>query len=220
LIAGVDPGDAPVVTRQAVATGDATLPEVRRVAAGCQACELWARATQTVFGEGPVPARLMLVGEQPGDREDRIGRPFVGPAGRILDDALERAGIDRASVFVTNVVKHFRWRPAPGSKRRLHERPTKANVSACLPWVESELALVQPAALVLLGATAVAALAGPDVRLTRDRGRPLASTLAPRLVVTIHPSAILRARGDRDALIDGLASDLRVAADTEGGAAA
>jgi uracil-DNA glycosylase family protein len=220
LIAGVDPGDAPVVTRQAVATGDATLPEVRRVAAGCQACELWARATQTVFGEGPVPARLMLVGEQPGDREDRIGRPFVGPAGRILDDALERAGIDRASVFVTNVVKHFRWRPAPGSKRRLHERPTKANVSACLPWFESELALVQPAALVLLGATAVAALAGPDVRLTRDRGRPLASTLAPRLVVTIHPSAILRARGDRDALIDGLASDLRVAADTEGGAAA
>jgi uracil-DNA glycosylase family protein len=220
LIAGVDPGDAPVVTRQAVATGDATLPEVRRVAAGCQACELWARATQTVFGEGPVPARLMLVGEQPGDREDRIGRPFVGPAGRILDDALERAGIDRASVFVTNVVKHFRWRPAPGSKRRLHERPTKASVSACLPWVESELALVQPAALVLLGATAVAALAGPDVRLTRDRGRPLASTLAPRLVVTIHPSAILRARGDRDALIDGLASDLRVAADTEGGAAA
>lgn len=187
----------------------AELARARRAARGCRACPLWEDATQTVFGEGPVPARLMLVGEQPGDQEDLAGHPFVGPAGRILDQALEAASIDRESVFVSNVVKHFRWRPAPGSKRRLHEKPARAHVVACLPWVERELALVQPEALVLLGATAVQALAGPDVKLTRDRGRPLASDLAPLVVATIHPSAVLRAGGDRAAMLQGLVADLR-----------
>jgi DNA polymerase len=207
----------PAEVRSLVLRGRARLPAVRRAASACQACELWARATQTVFGEGPVPARLMLVGEQPGDREDREGHPFVGPAGRLLDVALERAGIDRATTFITNVVKHFRWRPTPGSRRRLHERPTRANVRACEPWLESEIALVHPAAIVLMGATAVETLADPSVRLTRDRGRPLVSDLAPVVVATIHPSAILRARGDRDEMIEALAHDLRVAVDATTG---
>ncbi len=184
----------------------------RKEAAGCQACELWARATQTVFGTGPVPARLMLVGEQPGDREDIEGAPFVGPAGRILDEAMDAAGLDRESVFLTNVVKHFRWRPSPNGKRRLHEKPTKANVTACLPWVQKELELVQPEVLVALGATAVDGLLGKGVAVMRDRGRPIDSALAPTVLVTIHPSAVLRARDDRDAMFDGLVKDLRVAA--------
>ena len=156
----------------------------------------------------------MLVGEQPGDREDVEGHPFVGPAGRILDTALERAGIDRETVFITNVVKHFRWRPAPNGKRRLHERPDRGQVRACLPWVQTELELVRPEALVLLGATAATALAGPDIRVTRDRGRPLPSDLAPVVVATIHPSAVLRARsGERDDLLDGLVADLQATVD-------
>jgi uracil-DNA glycosylase family protein len=191
---------------------------VRREAAGCQRCELWARATQTVFGEGPVPARLMLVGEQPGDREDIEGHPFVGPAGRILGEALELAGVDRETTFVTNVVKHFRWRPSPGGKRRLHERPTRANVVACVPWIEQELALVQPEVLVALGATAVDGLLGKGVAVMRDRGRPIESDLAPTVLVTIHPSAVLRARDDRDEMFDGLVRDLRVAARALGAA--
>jgi uracil-DNA glycosylase family protein len=201
----------PETVHEAVVQKRTRLPAVRRAAAGCRACELWATATQTVFGEGPVPARLMLIGEQPGDQEDRSGHPFVGPAGRILDEALAQAGIDRETVFVTNVVKHFRWRPAAGSKRRLHERPTRANVTACRPWVESEIDLVRPAAIVLLGATAVASLAGPAVRLTRDRGRPLETDLSPVVIATIHPSAILRARGDRAVMLEGLVRDLGVA---------
>ena len=184
----------------------------RKEAAGCQACELWARATQTVFGTGPVPARLMLVGEQPGDREDIEGAPFVGPAGRILDEAMDVAGLDRESAFLTNVVKHFRWRPSPNGKRRLHEKPTKANVTACLPWVQKELELVQPEVLVALGATAVDGLLGKGVSVMRDRGRPIESALAPTVLVTIHPSAVLRARDDRDEMFDGLVRDLRVAA--------
>jgi uracil-DNA glycosylase family protein len=184
----------------------------RKDAAGCQACELWARATQTVFGTGPVPARLMLVGEQPGDREDIEGAPFVGPAGRILDEAMDAAGLDRESVFLTNVVKHFRWRPSPNGKRRLHEKPTKANVTACLPWVQKELELVQPEVLVALGATAVEGLLGKGVKVMRDRGRPIDSARAPTVLVTIHPSAVLRARDDRDEMFDGLVRDLRVAA--------
>jgi uracil-DNA glycosylase family protein len=183
-------------------------------AAGCRACDLWARATQTVFGQGPVPARWMLVGEQPGDNEDLEGAPFVGPAGRILDEVLEAAGIDREAVFITNVVKHFKWRPAPGSKRRLHERPNRAETGACLPWVESELALVKPEVLVLLGATAAQALAGDDIRVTRDHGRPLESPLAPLVVATIHPSAVLRSRdrASRAAALAGMVADLRAAA--------
>jgi uracil-DNA glycosylase len=185
---------------------------LRDDAADCRRCELWERATQTVFGEGPVPAPLMLVGEQPGDKEDIEGHPFVGPAGRILDEALETAGIDREATFLTNVVKHFRWRPSPGGKRRLHEKPSRANVTACHPWVENELQLVQPAVLVALGATAVEALLGKGISVMRDRGRAIESTLAATVLVTIHPSAVLRAREDRDAMYDGLVRDLRVAA--------
>jgi uracil-DNA glycosylase len=184
----------------------------RAEAAGCRRCELWEHATQTVFGEGPVPARLMLVGEQPGDREDVEGHPFVGPAGRILGEVLELAGIDREATFVTNVVKHFRWRPSPGGKRRLHERPTRRNITACHIWVERELELVQPEVLVALGATAVDGLLGKGVSVTRDHGRPIESDLAPTVLVTIHPSAVLRARDDRDVMFDGLVEDLRVAA--------
>ena len=197
-----------------VVDGRTDIATARRAAARCQACDLWARATQTVFGKGPVPARFMLVGEQPGDREDVEGEPFVGPAGRLLDEALGEAGIDREAVFVTNVVKHFKWRPAPGSKRRLHERPNRTEVGACLPWVESELALVRPEVLVLLGATAAQALLGDDVRVTRDHGVPIDSDLAPLVLVTIHPSAVLRARGQeaRAAALAGLIDDLRVAA--------
>lgn len=185
---------------------------VRKDAAGCRRCELWERATQTVFGEGPVPAPLMLVGEQPGDKEDLEGHPFVGPAGRILGEALELAGIDREAAFVTNVVKHFRWRPSPNGKRRLHEKPTKANVTACHVWVEKELEIVQPEVLVAMGATAADALLGTGVRVMRDRGKPIASELASTVLVTIHPSAVLRARDDRDEMFDGFVRDLRVAA--------
>ena len=194
--------------------GRADIEAVARAAARCRACDLWPDATQTVFGKGPVPARWMLVGEQPGDHEDRDGEPFVGPAGRLLDQALTEAGIDREAVFVTNVVKHFKWRPAPGSKRRLHERPNREEVGACLPWVEAELTLVRPEVLVLLGATAAQALLGDDVRVTRDHGKPIESDLAPLVLVTIHPSAVLRARGQaaRAASMAGLIGDLRLAA--------
>src|SRR2546427_2419336 len=139
------------------------LGAIRQAAAGCEACDLWARATQTVFGEGPTPAPLMLVGEQPGDKEDVAGRPFVGPAGRILDQALDQAGIDRERVFVTNVVKHFKWRPV--GKRRLHEHPNQAEIKACRPWLEAELGLVQPQVLVLMGATAAQAVMGSSFRV-------------------------------------------------------
>jgi len=186
--------------------------KTRDEAAGCRRCELWERATQTVFGEGPVPAPLMLVGEQPGDKEDIEGHPFVGPAGRILAEALELAAIDREAAFVTNVVKHFRWRPSPNGKRRLHEKPTRANVTACHVWIERELELVRPQVLVAMGATASDALFGKDVSVMRDHGRPIESELAPTALVTIHPSAVPRARDDRDEMFDGLVADLRVAA--------
>ena len=204
----------PEALHRAVVRGTAGLGEIREAAAGCRACDLWVRATQTVVGQGPVPARVMLVGEQPGDREDLAGKPFVGPAGGVLDEALERAGIDREEVFVTNVVKHFRWKPVAGGKRRLHEKPNRVQVEACLPWLESELALVRPNALVLMGATAAQALLGPEVRVTRDHGRPFASDLAPLVLVTIHPSAVLRSRdrAARDAALEGLVADLRRAA--------
>jgi uracil-DNA glycosylase len=210
----VPPEARPEAALTAVVHGEADIDAVRAAAQGCHACDLWERATQTVFGQGPVPARLMLVGEQPGDQEDIRGEPFVGPAGRILDQALEEAGIDRETVFVTNVVKHFKWRPAPSGKRRLHERPNRAEIGACLPWVESELALVRPEALVLLGATATAALVGPKVNVTRDHGVALPSELAPLVVATVHPSAVLRARGSdaREELQAGLVADLKAVA--------
>jgi DNA polymerase len=197
-----------VAALAAVREGHADLDVIEAAAKGCRACDLWARATQTVFGHGPVPAPLMLVGEQPGDREDLEGEPFVGPAGAMLARGLEAAGIDRQQAFVTNVVKHFKWRPS--GKRRLHERPNRAEVGACLPWVEAELALVKPQALVLLGATAAAALAGPGVSVMRDRGRPLDLPLAPLVVATVHPSSILRAGDGREAAYDAFVSDLRM----------
>jgi uracil-DNA glycosylase len=192
---------------------DVSLRTARLTAAGCRACDLWARATQTVFGEGPGHAPLMLVGEQPGDQEDRRGRPFVGPAGRVLDEAMERAGIDREQVFVTNVVKHFRWRPS--GKRRLHERPNAGQVRACRPWVELEMALVEPRVVVALGATAAQALIEPSFRLTERRGELLLPEVpdGPRLLATLHPSAVLRMTGseEREAGLKGLATDLETA---------
>jgi uracil-DNA glycosylase len=191
------------------------LRAARAESAACRRCELWERATQTVFGTGPIDAGMMLVGEQPGDREDLEGEPFVGPAGRILSDALQAAGIDREQVFVTNVVKHFRWRPS--GKRRLHEKPTRANVAACRHWIDLELELVRPQVLVLLGATATEALLGPGVSVTKDRGRPLDSSLAPHVFVTVHPSSILRSRGDRDVALARLTADLARSRETLAG---
>jgi DNA polymerase len=211
-IEGVSAEERPAAAFRAVVAGEADVNAVRSAAEGCRACDLWARATQIVFGEGPIPARWMLVGEQPGDREDLAGEPFVGPAGQLLDQALEAAGIDPEAAFVTNVVKHFKWRPS--GKRRLHERPNRQEVGACLPWVMTELELVKPSVLVLMGATAAQAMLGPAVRVTRDRGRPIPSELAPHVLVTIHPSAVLRARGSaaRESSKAGLVTDLRVAA--------
>jgi uracil-DNA glycosylase len=191
---------------------NASLTTARLAAAGCRACELWERATQTVFGEGPLTAPLVLVGEQPGDQEDRAGRPFVGPAGRVLDQALEEAGIDRERVFLTNVVKHFRWRPS--GKRRLHERPNAGHVRACRPWLDLELDLVEPRVVVALGATAAQALISPSFRITEERGRLLPATGdGPRLLATLHPSSILRLTGEKEraAARRDLAEDLRKA---------
>jgi uracil-DNA glycosylase family protein len=192
-----------------------SLAVARRLAAACTACDLYARATQTVFGEGGRDAPLMLVGEQPGDHEDIEGRPFVGPAGAILDRALEGAGIDRERVFVTNVVKHFKWRPAPGGKRRLHERPSAGEVRACRPWLDVEQEIVRPELLVALGATAAQAIIGRDFRITERRGELLPPIEGgPRLLATYHPSAVLRARtpDDRDRLMSALVGDLSIAA--------
>jgi uracil-DNA glycosylase family protein len=204
------PEDRPATALAAARGGTVDLDDVRRAAEGCRACDLWERATQIVFGAGPVPARLMLVGEQPGDREDIEGDPFVGPAGGVLDRGLEDAGIDRAQAFVTNVVKHFKWRPS--GKRRLHERPTRVEVGACLPWVQTELELVRPEALVLLGATALGALGGPSLTVMRDRGRALNLPHAPLVVTTVHPSSILRAGEGREVAFRAFARDLGVVA--------
>ena len=194
------------------------LAAARTLAAGCTACDLSARATATVFGEGDRSARLMLVGEQPGDHEDRTGHPFVGPAGRVLDEALAAAGIDRETVFVTNVVKHFKWRPS--GKRRLHERPNAAEIRACRPWLDIETEIIRPDLLVALGATAAQALAGPAFRITERRGEVVQlDGDRPPMLATYHPSAILRARTsvDRDQMLAALVADLeRAAAMTAG----
>ena len=168
-----------------------TLSSVRAAASECQACDLWKRATQTVFGEGAARARLMLVGEQPGDAEDLAGRPFVGPAGKLLDQALEAAGIDRGAVYVTNVVKHFKWEPR--GKRRIHKKPNAGEIAACRPWLETEIQLVKPRALVCLGATAAQALLGRQFKVTAHRGQFIESPLAPLVLATVHPSSLLRA---------------------------
>ncbi|HTI38720.1 MAG TPA: UdgX family uracil-DNA binding protein [Vicinamibacterales bacterium] len=171
-----------------------TLKTVREAARGCRACDLYRRGTQTVFGEGPRRARIMMVGEQPGDAEDIAGHPFVGPAGKLLDRALEEAGIDRGLVYVTNVVKHFKWEPR--GKRRIHAKPNSAEIGACRPWLETEIALVKPHVLVCLGATAAQALLGRSFKVSRQRGRFVPSDLAPRVTATVHPSSILRAPDD------------------------
>jgi DNA polymerase len=187
-----------------------SLRTLRQAAADCRGCPLWRDATQTVFGEGPKKAELMLVGEQPGDREDVEGEPFVGPAGKVLARALESAGIERGEVYLTNAVKHFKWRPR--GKRRLHQTPRAGEIEACKPWLEAELDAVRPVALLALGATAAKALFGSSVRVTRDRGQLIESPLAPVAAVTIHPSAVLRLRDhdEREEAIGGLIDDLRL----------
>jgi DNA polymerase len=195
-----------------------SLDELRREAAECRACDLWRTGTQTVFGEGRKVAEVMMVGEQPGDREDIEGRPFVGPAGRVLDRALEQVGIDRDLVYVTNVVKHFKWRPR--GKRRIHQKPNLEEITACKPWFESELEVVRPRVLVCLGATAAQALLGRQFRVTRERGRFVESPLAPRVTATVHPSSILRAGDDesRRLAMDEFVQDLSVVAQELNGA--
>jgi uracil-DNA glycosylase len=186
-----------------------TLESVADVASGCKACDLYKRGTQTVFGEGPKAASLMLVGEQPGDAEDLAGHPFVGPAGKLLDRALEQAGIDRGSVYVTNVVKHFKWEPR--GKRRIHAKPNAGEISACRPWLETEIALVRPRALVCLGATAAQALLGKSFKVSKQRGELVASSLAPLVMATVHPSSILRAPDEdaRHAEMERFVADLK-----------
>jgi uracil-DNA glycosylase len=171
---------------------DPTLPKLRAAAAGCRGCNLWVNATQTVFGEGPRTAEVMLVGEQPGDQEDRQGHPFVGPSGQLLDAALEAAGIDRTRVYVTNSVKHFKFVVIERG-RRLHKKPNAAEVRACTPWLQEEIRLVKPRVVVALGATAAQALLGKQFRVTQERGRPIPTEFAEAVVATVHPSAVLRA---------------------------
>ncbi|TML61916.1 MAG: UdgX family uracil-DNA binding protein [Actinobacteria bacterium] len=187
-----------------------TLPRLRKAAAGCRGCHLWERGTQTVFGEGARDAGVMLVGEQPGDQEDLAGKPFVGPAGRILDQALEEAGIDRRHAYVTNVVKHFKWQPR--GKRRIHQKPSWSEMVACQPWLEAELEVVEPDVVVCLGATAAQALIGRDFRVSRQRGELVDSPLARYVLATVHPSSILRQRDDasREAEYAAFVEDLRV----------
>jgi len=170
-----------------------TLPTLQQAARTCKACDLWKLGTQTVFGEGPARARVMFVGEQPGDSEDRVGRPFVGPAGKLLDEALLEVGIDRSEVYVTNVVKHFKWIAAQRGKRRIHKKPRQSEIAACRPWLDAELLVVKPDVLVCLGASAAQALLGKDFRVTRSRGTLMESDLAKFVLATAHPASILRA---------------------------
>ncbi|MFG2790587.1 UdgX family uracil-DNA binding protein [Streptomyces sp. NPDC048419] len=190
------------------------LPALRKAAADCRGCPLHRDATQTVFGEGDAHARVMLVGEQPGDQEDRQGKPFVGPAGKLLDRALEEAGIDPADAYVTNAVKHFKFTQAEPGKRRIHKAPTLREMTACGPWLAAELAVVEPELIVVLGATAGKALLGSSFRVTQVRGTVMEEEIhgrAERLVPTVHPSSVLRA-DDREAAYQGLVSDLGAAA--------
>jgi DNA polymerase len=189
-----------------------SLKSLREAAAGCRGCHLWRNATQTVFGEGRKSSRVMFVGEQPGDQEDKQGRPFVGPAGRELDRALEKVGIDRRDVYLTNVVKHFKFEER--GRRRIHKTPKRFEIDACLPWFRAELSVIRPNALVILGAVAGKALLGSSFRITRSRGKPLESDLAPVVIATVHPSSILRAPDDesRHAEREAFTADLRAVA--------
>ena len=190
----------------------ATLPKLRAAAAGCTACHLCKLGTQTVFGEGSADADVAFVGEQPGDQEDLAGRPFVGPAGRVLDEGLAAAGIDRSQVYVTNAVKHFKWEPR--GKRRIHQKPNWAEMTACRPWLEAELAVVKPDVLVCLGATAAQSLLGRQFRVTKMRGVPVESELAPSVMATVHPSSILRTpdEGARQEAMQDFIRDLKAVA--------
>ncbi len=190
-----------------------SLTKLRTSIHECRACDLYAGATQPVMGEGARDAAVMLVGEQPGDKEDLAGQPFVGPAGRVLDQGLERSGIPSQDVYITNAVKHFRYKLR--GKRRIHQKPDRWQVTACLPWLEAELAVVRPSALVCLGATAAQALLGPQVRIGRDRGQPMDSDLAELVTLTTHPSAILRSQDEeeRRAAMDAFVADLQAVAD-------
>ena len=221
------PNKKPPVSSESETTGTAaslipakpTLTSLRRAASHCKACDLWKRANQTVFGEGMPKATIMLVGEQPGDQEDLAGRPFVGPAGKLLDQALIEAGIDRADVYVTNVVKHFKWSPAERGKRRIHKKPSYSEIHACRPWLDSELDVVKPEVLVCLGASAAQALLGRGFRVTRQRGKPVESSFAPVVIATVHPSSILRAPDEKSrhsemkAFVDDLKQVARLAKD-------
>ncbi|HEV3461820.1 MAG TPA: UdgX family uracil-DNA binding protein [Candidatus Dormibacteraeota bacterium] len=189
-----------------------TLPALRAASAGCRACDLYKTGTQTVFGDGPEHAQVMFVGEQPGDREDIEGKPFVGPAGRVLDEALKEAGIDRGTVYVTNAVKHFKWKPQ--GKRRLHQKPNAAEINACRPWLDAEIAVVKPHLLVLLGATAAQALLGRDFRVSLQRGQLIERPGLPPVMATVHPSSILRAPDDetRELEMRAFVQDLKLSA--------
>jgi len=188
-----------------------TLASLRKAAATCKACDLWKRGTQTVFGEGKPNAKVMFVGEQPGDREDIVGRPFVGAAGKLLDQGLEKAGIDRAEVYLTNVVKHFKWAPQERGQRRIHKKPRDSEINACRPWLDAEIAVVKPNVLVCLGATAAQALLGKDFRVSKHRGELVDSALAPYVTATVHPSSILRAQDEesRHAEMEAFVNDLK-----------
>ena len=198
--------------RPATPPDSSSLSTVREAAKDCTACHLYKKATQTVFGEGPKKAPIMLVGEQPGDYEDVAGKPFVGPAGKIMNRALEEAGIDRKEVYVTNAVKHFKWEPR--GKRRIHKKPNAREIAACRPWLEAELRLVKPKLLLCLGATAAQAVFGPTFRVTRERGKLLSSKLAPRAIATVHPSSLLRQPDEesREREYKNFVADLREAA--------
>jgi uracil-DNA glycosylase family protein len=199
-------------TRLPLPDDNRSFAEVRRAAAACRDCDLWEHASQTVFGEGPVPAALMLMGETPGDHEDREGRPFVGPAGHLLDDALAAAGIDRSAVYLTNAVKHFKFVKARNGKVRLHKTPSRSEVAACRQWWGRELELVQPRVLGLLGATAAQAVLGPGFRVTKQRGERFDLDSGPVAIATIHPSAVLRAGDERAAVYSAFVRDLEVIA--------
>jgi uracil-DNA glycosylase len=189
------------------------LRKLREVAAGCKACDLWKTGTQTVFGEGSSSAEIVFVGEQPGDKEDLAGKPFVGPAGRVFNEGLAAAGIDRRLAYVTNAVKHFKWEAR--GKCRIHQKPNAAELAACRPWLDAELEAVRPKVLVPLGATAAQALLGRQFRVSKDRGRPIDSELAPYVLATVHPSSILRQRTDeeRAAAMADFVADLDVVAE-------
>jgi DNA polymerase len=207
------------VPTRATETAEPLVPErpslsrLREAAAGCRACPLWKTGTQTVFGEGLTKAEIVFVGEQPGDREDREGRPFVGPAGRVLDEALDEAGIDRRLAYVTNAVKHFKWEGR--GKRRIHQKPNAEELAACRPWLDAELSVLRPRVLVALGATAAQSLLGRSFRVTKQRGVPVESDLAPKVLATVHPSSILRAPDEtaRREAYAAFVADLRVVAE-------